>query len=231
MIVAQSADALQGSLYEIWFTVMQYLPAILSAVLIFIIGWVIGIVLYRVVDELVRALHIDAALKAAGLGDIVKSAGFQLDTGKFLGSLIMWFVVLVFLVASLDILGLNRVTIFLQQVVLFYLPQVIVASLIIIVGAIVANVVRNMVTGTAKAAGVHSASFAGAVAKWAIWLIAILAALNQLGVATEFVQTLFTGFVVALALAFGLAFGLGGKDSAARVLEHIGDEISHRKDQ
>lgn len=230
MIVAQSADALQGSLFEVWYTVMQYLPAILSAILIFIIGWIIGLILYRVVEELVRALHVDTALKAAGVGDIVKSAGYELNAGRFLGSLIMWFVILVFLVASLDILGLNRVTVFLQQVVLFYLPQVIVASLIIIVGAIVANVVRNLVTGSAKAAGVRAASFAGAVAKWAIWVIAILAALNQLGVATEFVQTLFTGFVVALALAFGLAFGLGGKDAAARVLEKVGNEISHHKE-
>ena len=208
---------------------LQYVPAILSAIVVFVLGWVIGVVLYRVVDELAKALRLDTALKAAGFGDIVKKSGFELNSGKFLGALVMAFVVLVFLVASLDILGLNRVTIFLQQVVLFYLPQVIVASLIIIVGAIVANVARNIVTGTAKAAGVTSARFAGAVAKWAIWLVSILAALNQLGVATVFVQTLFTGFVIALSLAFGLAFGLGGKDAAARMLEKISSEISRKK--
>ena len=135
-------------------------------------------------------------------------------------------VIVVFLVAALDVLGLTRVTIFLQQVVLLYLPQVIVAVLILILAAFVAEVVKSLVAGSARAAGAHAANLAGAVAKWAIWLFAILAAINQLGVATEFVQTLFTGLVVALALAFGLAFGLGGKDAAARTIERVRSEIS-----
>src|SRR3989338_609601 len=216
MIVSQSAGAIQGSFYELWFTVAEYLPAILAAVVVFVIGWIVGIILYRVVLELVRVLRIDDALKAAGMNDAAKSAGFTLDVGRFLGTLVQWFVILVFLVASLEILGLTRVTVFLQTVVLLYLPQVIVAALILILTAIVAEVVRGLVAGSARAAGAPGANLAGAGAKWAIWITGILAALNQLGVATEFVQTLFTGFVVAASLAFGLAFGLGGKEAAAR---------------
>ena len=135
--------------------------------------------------------------------------------------------IIVFLVASLEILGLDRVTIFLQTVVLLYLPNVFVAALILILGAVVAEVVRNLVLSSARAAGAHGASLAATVAKWAIWVTAILAALNQLGVASEFVQTLFTGIVVAASLAFGLAFGLGGKDAAARTIERVRSEISH----
>lgn len=227
MIVTQSANAVQGSFYDLWYTVAQFLPAILAAVIVFVIGWIIAIILYRVVVEVVRVLRIDDALKAAGMNDAAKSAGFSLDIGKFLGALVEWFVILVFLVASLEILGLTRVTLFLQTVVLLYLPQVIVAALILIIGAIVAEVVRGLVAGSARAAGAHGANLAGTVAKWAIWVTAVLAALNQLGVATEFVQTLFTGFVVAASLAFGLAFGLGGKDAAARAIERIRSEISH----
>lgn len=227
MILSQSAGAVQGSFYDMWYTVAQYLPAILAAVIVFVIGWIIGVILYRVVVEIVRVLRVDDAVKAAGLNDAAKSAGFSLDVGRFLGTLVMWFVVLVFLVASLEILGLTRVTIFLQTVVLLYLPQVIVAALILIIGAIAAEVARGLVTGSARAAGAHSANLAGSVAKWAIWIFAILAAVNQLGVATEFVQTLFTGIVVAASLAFGLAFGLGGKEAAARTIERIRSEISH----
>jgi hypothetical protein len=175
----------------------------------------------------VKVLRIDDALKAAGLNEAAKEAGFTLDVGRFLGTLVMWFMVLVFLVASLGILGLNNVTIFLQQVVLLYLPQVIVASLILILGAIVAEVVKDIVAGSARAAGAHAANLAGAVAKWAIWITAIMAALNQLQVASAFIQTLFTGVVVALSLAFGLAFGLGGKEAAARTIEKIRSEIVH----
>jgi hypothetical protein len=227
MIVSQSVDVVQASFTGLWFTVLQYLPAILAAVIVFVIGWIIGVVLYRIVVEIVKVLRIDDALKAAGLNDAAKEAGFTLDIGKFLGMLVMWFIILVFLVASLEILGLTTVTIFLQQVVLLYFPQVIVAVLILIIGAIVAEVARGLVTGSARAAGAHAANLAGAVAKWAIWIFAIMAALNQLQVATSFIQTLFTGLVIALSLAFGLAFGLGGKDAAARTIEKVRSEIAH----
>jgi hypothetical protein len=227
MIVNQSADVVQASFATLWYTVVQYLPAILAAVIVFIIGWIIAVVLYRIVVEIVKVLRVDEALKATGLNDTAREAGFTLDVGKFLGSLVMWFVVLVFLVASLEILGLSRVTIFLQQVVLLYLPQVIVASLIIIIGAIVAEVVKGLVTGSARAAGAHGANLAGTVAKWAIWVFAIIAALEQLDIATAFIQTLFTGIVIALSLAFGLSFGLGGKEAAARTIDKVRSEIAH----
>ncbi len=227
MIVSQSANVVQSSFTDLWLTVVQYLPAILAAVIIFVIGWIVGVVLYRVVVQIVKALRVDDALKAAGLESAAREAGFNLDIGRFLATLVKWFVVIVFLVAALDVLGLNRVTIFLQQVVLLYLPQVIVAVLILILAAFVAEVVKSLVAGSARAAGAHAANLAGTVAKWAIWLFAVLAALNQLGVATEFVQTLFTGLVVALALAFGLAFGLGGKEAASRTIERVRSEIAH----
>jgi len=229
MIVSQSAGAVQGSFNDLWFTVIGYLPAILAAVVIFLIGWVIGMILYRVIVEIVRVLRIDEAMKAAGVTDAAHHAGFNLDVGKFLGTLVMWFIVLVFLLASLDILGLTRVTVYLQTVVLLYLPQVIVASLILILGAIVAEIVKGLVSGSARVAGARSGNLAGTVAKWAIWITAILAALNQLGIAADFVQTLFTGVVVALSLAFGLAFGLGGKEAAARTIEKVRSEIAHHE--
>ncbi len=224
----RSADAVQGSFYDLWFTVAMYLPRILAAVVVFLIGWVIATVLYRIVVEVVKVLKVDEALKAAGMHEAAHEAGFALDSGRFLGTLVLWFTVLVFLVASFSILGLTTVTIFLERIVLLFLPQVIIASLILMLGAIVAGVVRGLVVSSAKAAGVRSANFAGVVAKWAIWIFAILAALDQLGVGTVFIQTAFTGLVIALSLAFGLAFGLGGKDAAARAIEHIKDEMHHQ---
>jgi hypothetical protein len=229
MIVSQSAGVLQSSFTDLWYTVVQFLPAILAAVIIFVIGWIVGVVLFRVVEQVVKVLRIDDALKAAGLNEVAREAGFTLNIGRFLGTLVQWFIVIVFLVAALDVLGLNRVTIFLQQVVLLYLPQIIVAVLILILAAIVAETVKNIISSSARAAGAHSGNLAGTVAKYAIWITAVLAVLNQLGVATEFVQTLFTGLVVALSLAFGLAFGLGGKEAAARTVERIRNEIVHNR--
>lgn len=227
MIVSQSAGVIQSSFTDLWLTVAQYLPSILAAVIIFILGLVVGAILYRVVVSIIKVLRIDDALKAAGLETVARDAGFNLDVGRFLGTLVKWFTVIVFLVAALDILGLNRVTIFLQQVVLLYLPQVIVAVLILILAAVVAEVAKKLVANSARASGAHTANLAGSVAKWAIWLFAVLAALSQLNVAAEFMQTLFTGLVVALALAFGLAFGLGGKEAAARTIERLRSEIAN----
>jgi hypothetical protein len=229
MIVTQSAGAVQGSFYDLWYTVAQYIPAILAAVIVFLIGWIVGIILYRVVVEIVRVLRIDDALRAAGMNDAAKQAGFNLDVGKFLGKLVEWFVILVFLVASLDILGLTRVTVFLQTIVLLYLPQVIVAALIVILGAIVAEVVRGLIAHSGKATGAHGANLAGTIAKYAIWITAIMAALTQLGIASEMLQTLFTGVVIAISLAFGLSFGLGGKEAAARTIERVRSEIQHHQ--
>ncbi len=228
MIVTQSAASVQGSFYDMWYTVAQYVPAILAAVVVFLIGWIVGIILYRVVVEVVRVLRIDDALRAAGMNDAAKQAGFNLDTGKFLGRLVEWFVILVFLVAALDILNLTRVTVFLQTVVLLYLPQVIVASLIIILGAIVAEVVRGLISHSGKATGAHGANLAGTIAKYAILAWAVMAALQQLGIAADMIQTLFTGIVVALSLAFGLSFGLGGKEAAGRTIERLRSEIAHK---
>ncbi len=227
MIVSQSANVVQASFTSLWFTVVEYLPAILAAIIIFVIGWIIGVILYRIVVEIVKVLRVDDALRAAGLHDAAKEAGFNLDVGRFLGTLVMWFIVIAFLMASLAILGLNSVTIFLQQVVLLYLPQVIVATLILIIAAVLAEVVKGLVAGSARAAGAHGANLAGSVAKWAIWLFGIIAALTQLGIATAFLQTLFTRIVIALSLAFGLAFGLGGKEAAARTIERVRSEIGH----
>ena len=227
MILSNSAYAVQGSFYDLWYTVAMYLPRILAAVVVFIIGWVAATILYRLIVEVVRVLKIDDALKAAGVHDAAREAGLTLDTGRVLATLVMWFMVLVFLVASLEILGLTTVTIFLERVVLLYIPQVIVAALILILGAIVADVVRGLVVSSAKAMSARAAHLAGAVTKWSVWIFAILAALDQLGVASVFIQTLFTGVVVALSLAFGLAFGLGGKEAAYRTKENVKEEIRH----
>jgi len=156
---------------------------------------------------------------------VLSRAGFNLDSGAFIGGLVRWFVIIIFLIASIDVLGLTQVNVFLREVVLGYLPNVVVAALILIVAAVIADAVYKLVVGSARAANIPSAHFMGGVAKWAIWIFAILAALGQLGIAGAFAQTLFTGLVAMLALAGGLAFGLGGKESASRYLDRLRGDI------
>ena len=228
MLLEQWTEVLARSLQDLWLGVISIVPNLIVAFAIFVIGWIVGAVIGRVVAQIVGSLKVDNALRGAGLEEVLNRAGFSLDSGAFLGGLIKWFVIVVFLVASLDVLGLTQVTIFLQQVVLLYLPQVIVAVLILLAAAVIAEVMQNVVVGAARAAGMSSANFVGKVTKWAVWVFAVLAALNQLGVATAFVQTLFTGVVVALALAAGLAFGLGGQAAAADYIAKLRSEVGHR---
>ncbi len=218
-------DALSASLQNMWSGVIAFIPTFLVAVIIAIVGWIVGAIFFKFIFELVKLARIDSALKAAGMEKYVEKAGFKLNTGYFLGKLVEWFIIIVFLVAALGVLGLTQVTAFLKDVVLGYLPQVIVAVLIILVAAIVAEAVQKLVAGTAKAANITSANFAGKLSKWAIWIFAILAAIMQLGIAVSFINTLFTGIIIAISLALGLAFGLGGQNAAAEYIEKIKGDI------
>lgn|SRR3989344_2043251 len=228
MILQTWADVLTRSFQDLWFGVVSFVPNLIIALLIFVLGWIVGAVLGRVVAQVVKSLRVDHFLSSTGLDEALGQAGLKLDSGAFLGGLVKWFVVIVFLVAALDVLRLTQVTIFLQQVVLLYLPQVIVAVLILLVAAVIAETMQNVVIGAARAAELRSANFLGSVVRWAIWIFAILAALDQLNVAQTLVQTLITGIAIAVSLAVGLAFGLGGQEAASRYIERMRQDISNK---
>ncbi|MBX4192332.1 hypothetical protein KW798_02485 [Candidatus Parcubacteria bacterium] len=228
MIVQTWVAVLQQSFYNLLWGVVNFIPNFVLAVIIFLIGWFIASWLDYVIEQAIKAIHVDNALRGLGVEGVVNRAGYGLNAGKFLGLLVKWFVIVVFLIAALSVMGLTQVTFFLQQVVLGYVPNVIVAALILLVAAVVADVAQKVISGAARAAGVAAAGFAGAVARWAIWVFALLAALSQLGIATALLQTLFTGVVVALSLAFGLAFGLGGQESASHFLQRVREEMRPR---
>ena len=223
------SDVLIVSFQELWAGVITFIPKLLIAVIIFIVGWIIAVALSKLVSQVIRLFKVDKLFQALGAEEPLAKAGFRLDTGAFVGGLVRWFLIVVFLVAAIDVMGLSQVNIFLREVVLAYLPSVIVAALILVVAAFVADTMQKIVGGSAKAAGVPSTHLLGGITKWAIWIFAILAALYQLGIAGVFAQTLFTGFVAMLAIAGGLAFGFGGKDAAARYIEKLRRDIGGRE--
>lgn len=227
-LLQQWGDVLALSFNNIWAGVLSFVPNLIVAIIIFIVGWIIGATLGRLVAQVIRAIKVDSVLKSIGAEDLLSRGGFNLDSGRFLGELVKWFVIVVFLVASVDVLGLSQVNLFLREVVLGYIPNVIVAALILILAALIAQAVQRLIVGSAKAAEIPSAAFMGGIARWAIWLFAIIAALSQLGIAQTFMQILFTGLVAMLAIAGGLAFGLGAKETAGRFVENMRKDISDR---
>lgn len=225
MLVQTWGEVITASFQTLWAGFMGFLPSLLGAIIVFIIGWVIAIALGRLAAQIIRVLRIDQILEKMGFEKALDRSGLKLDSGKFIGELIKWFLIIVFLMAATDIIGLTQVTEFLKQVLL-YIPRIIVAVLILLVAVMVASFLQRLVKAGVEAAGLKSSGFLSAVTKWAVLVFAILAALLQLGIVPALIQTLFTGLVVALALAFGLSFGLGGKDLAGHFLTRIKNEIS-----
>lgn len=221
-------SVLVASYREVFSGVAAFVPKLIVAIIVLLLGWLIAAALAKVVAQIIKSIKLDSALTAAGLDKLMSKAGYALNSGKFIGELVRWFVIVVFLMATFDILGLTQVNTFLQGVVINYIPQVVAAVLILLVAVVVSDFLKKTVVASTKAAGMSHANMLGSITKWAILIFAVLIALSQLGIGAIFMQTLFTGLIVALALGFGIAFGLGGKDAAARFIEKLRAEASER---
>jgi small-conductance mechanosensitive channel len=226
MFVIQTwADVTVQSFQVLWGGFIGFLPKLLGAIIIFLIGWIIAIGLEKLVDQILKVLRIDSLLEKMGAGRSLEKAGFKINTGQWLGTLVKWFIMIVFLMAATDILGLDKVTTFLTTI-LYYIPNVIVAVLIILVAVWAAHVLHKIILVSASATNIKAVNLSASLTKWSILLFGFLAALVQLGVAPGLIQTLATGFVAMLAIAGGVAFGLGGKEIAAEVLARLKRGIS-----
>lgn len=229
MFIQQWGDVFTASLQGLWVGSIAFVPKLIFAIIIFIIGWAIGMIVSKALAQVINALHVNKLFESIGTKGMLERAGFRLDVGKFIGEIAKWFIVLVFLMASLNILGLDQVNLFLREVVIGYLPRVFIAALLIVIAALLSDSIMKFVEGSAKAMGLRSAKMAGTVTKWAIWVFVIIIVLSELGIAPAFMQILFTGIVAMLALAGGLAFGLGGKEAAARAIEKMKNSVSHNE--
>ncbi len=227
MFVQNWVDVVTFSLQNLWQGFVMFLPTFLGSLVILFVGLVIAAGIARIVEKLVDALKLDRLLEQLGLGKVLERADVRLHSGRFVGVLVQWFFIIVTLLAVSDILGLMAFSDFLTQV-LFYVPNIVIAVLIMLAGVVAAAFLSKLVRASVMAAKLHSAHFLGALTKWSILVFAFLAALSQLGVAGALVNTLIMGFVAMLAIAGGLAFGLGGRDVAATWLEKMRDEIKNR---
>lgn len=213
--------SLEQATAQLWSELLVFAPLLLVALLVLLIGWIIADILRGVVKKTFQTFKLNEALDAAGLGTLTERAGYPLAAGALVGGLVKWFVVSVFAIVALDILGLHEVTQFVRDVVLGYLPQVIVAVLILLSATLLAKFASEAVAAGIRVGGTHEPTFFKNLTYYAIVTFAVLAALNQLSIAPELVQMLFAGVVFALALALGLAFGLGGREAAAKYLEEL----------
>jgi hypothetical protein len=220
-------DVFNASLQNLWWGFIQFAPKLIVAIVFFIVGWMLGSLIAKAFEQVFMALKVDKLFASIGADDFFRRAGMHLNTGHFIGQLVKWFVVIVFLLPSLNLVGLNVIADFLRFDVLGFLPRVIVAALILIIATFVAEGLSKAVTASARTMNLTSANMLGAIAHYAVWIFAFIIALGQLGVAEYYMNVLFAGIIAMLAIAGALAFGLGGKDHASRFMSKLGEEMSH----
>ena len=228
MIYQNWYDIFAASFQVVWEKLFLALPNIFLAIIVFIVGWVLATAIGKTVKTIVATTKIDNALAKLRVDQVASRLGLRLDTGKFIGELVKWFLIIAFLLVSSDILGLSAVSQFLNSILL-YIPNVIIAAIVLLIAALVANLLQKIATGSAAAANLAAANFAGIVVKWAILIVGFLVAVDQLGIAQAYLGTLYTGIVAMLAIAGGLAFGLGGKDQAASFLAKLSTDLREKR--
>ena len=221
-------DVLRSAFVDLWVSTMSFLPQLVFAVVVFLLGLLVANILKTAVIRLIRFIKIDELMDRLDVKSMFTRAGIKLDVAELFGWLIKWLVIFLALIAAADALEWTQVTEFLTLVVA-YIPNVLVAVIILLVGFLLGNFVKDLIRNAVKMANMSSATFLAAIAKWAIIVFSFMAALVQLGIAGALVQTLFTGFVAMLALAGGLAFGLGGREHAAKVLDHIYHDLTNKR--
>ena len=227
MYVQTWTDVVAGSLQGLWVGVVDFLPNLIGALVILVIGLVVAAGLGTLVEKIFDALKLDTFLGKLGIVPYVERAGLRLRGARFLGQLVDWFLVVAFLLAASDVLGLSALSGFLRDV-LFYIPNIVVAVLIMLATVVVGNFLKRVVVASVMSAKLHAAHFLGTLTWWSVVVFGLLAALVQLNIAVSIINSLITGFIAMLALAGGLAFGLGGRDYAAHLLNKLKESTGQR---
>jgi hypothetical protein len=217
--VANWGDAMMGSLGGAMAIFFGAIPRIIGFVVILLIGWLVASLIEKGLRALLHGVRFDSLAQRAGFAGFVQKMGVHTDASGFLALLVKWFIRLIVLVVAFDALGLPAVSDVLRQLLL-WLPNLVVAMVVLVIGGLLANAAQSLVRGSAAEAGFDNPDRLGKVASIVVWIFAIVVAVNQIGVAQTLVNTLVMGAVAALALAAGLAFGLGGRETAAEIVRN-----------
>lgn len=215
--IADWGQALMTSLAAALALFLSAIPRIIGFLAILIIGWLIASAVAAAFAGLLRTVRFNDLARRSGFSDFVDRMGVSTDASGVIAEITKWFIRLIVLVVAFDALGLPAVSAVLQELLL-WLPNLVVALVILVVGGLAANGLYRLVRASTEQAGFSNPELIGNVARVAVLGFAIIVAVNQLGIATTLVNTLFFGIVAALAIAFGLAFGLGGRETAAEVV-------------
>lgn len=211
------SEAVIASLGQATSMFFAAIPRLIGFTIILIAGWIIASLLEKAVAAALRALRFNVFAERSGLAEFIHKSNMMKDAAGTIGYIAKWFVRLITLVVAFDALGLPAVSDILRQL-LMWLPNLVVALVVLVIGGIAANALSNVVLGAAREGDVTRADFLAKVARYAVWAFALIVAVNQIGIATSLINILLLTAAGAVALALGLSFGLGGRDTAAKVV-------------
>jgi len=214
----------QEILTLVWQNIVEISPAILGGALLLILGFVIANSLKSLAVAFLKKIRLNQVLKRLGLEDILSKIDVRFDAANFFGEIVKWFFIFVFLMASSEVIGLTRFSQFLEKVIAYF-PNIFIAFLMFVVAAFIADFSQKIVVGTLEKERITYSKFLGKLTHWAIWFFALLAILYQLQITPSLILVIFIGMVAAASIAIGIAFGLGGKDLATRILKELEEKF------
>jgi small-conductance mechanosensitive channel len=206
--------------YLAWQRIVEFLPNFLAAILVFIVGWLISAWIKKLIVKILNALKLDRILEKSGWKEALEKAEIKVSVSDFCGEIVKWILVILFLMAAVEIVGLTQFSEFLGKI-LSWLPNLIAAVIIFIVAVVAADILGKIVKASVKKIGTAYIGIIEGIVKISIYVFAIFAILLQLGIAKDLVNAIIYGVIFALSLGFGLAFGLGGKDTIAKFIEDL----------
>ena len=205
--------------------ILAYLPILLGALIILIVGWIVAKIIRRLVDLLLKVIHFDAMADKTGISEVLRKGDSQITAREIVSGLVYWLIIIMVLIMTVDALGLPKSSDVLASV-FAYVPKVIAALLVLIVAMFLAGFVSGIVRTACGNAKLPKPELIAGISRWAIIIFAVTIAMEELGIAPLLVGTAFNIILGGVVLALALAFGLGGKDAAAKYLEELRNKRS-----
>lgn len=213
-----TSEAIYYSLTSALMHFINFLPALIGAAIVLIVGWFVSGLLARLIERAMKAIGLENAVERSGIGDFVRRSGTRLTTSGVIASLVKYFIFLIFVQAAANVLGIPQLTEIINRIIL-YIPSVIVAMAIIVVGSLIARFLSGLVRSSVSELGVGSPNLLATLTQYIVIGFSVIAAIDQLGIAATLINTLLVGLIGSVALATGLAFGLGGRDVAQQITQ------------
>ena len=208
--------------------IMAYLPVLLGTLIILILGWIVAKIIRWIVNGALKAVRFNVLADKAGISGVLRKGELKITAREVVSGLVYWLVIIMVLIMAANALGLPKASDILSNL-FAYVPKVIAALLVLVVAMFLASFVSGIVQTVAGNAKLPKPQLLAGISRWAIIIFAVTISLAQLGIAPLLVTATFNIILGGVVLALALAFGLGGKDAAAKYLDELKQKRSEKK--